>query len=81
MVSESDVKALESIIVEHAGPMGKFVVKKSMIDLGVEQDAITGNMQTRFIDMVLERAIFDRDRWDNIRNEIYAAWGNGDSDV
>ncbi len=78
MISDFEVQALESIIVEHAGPMGKFIVKKSMADLETDLNSITGSIQKRLIDMVLERAIFDKERWDIIRKEIHVAWGDGD---
>jgi len=77
MVSDSDIHALESIIVNHAGPMGKFIIKKSLADIGTEPNLITGNTQTKFIDMVLERAIFDKDRQVIIRKEILSALGGG----
>ena len=81
MANGSDIQALESVIVEHAGPMGKFIVKKSMDDLGLEANLITGDAQKKLIDMVLERAIYDKDRWGIIRKEISVALGNGDSNV
>ena len=81
MASESEIQALETVIVEHAGHMGKFIVKKSINDLGLDASLITGDAQKKLIDMVLERAIFDKDRWGIIRKEISVALGNGDSNV
>ncbi|MCK5309506.1 MAG: hypothetical protein KAJ33_02045 [Thermoplasmata archaeon] len=75
MVSQSDIQKLENIIVENAGPMGKFIIKKSMSDIGVEPEQITGATQVKFIDMVLERAIFDENKRVTIRREILSAWG------
>jgi len=71
----SQVEILESIIVDYAGPMGKFVVRKSMADLGLEGSQLPPESQNQLIDMVLERAIFDKDRWNLIRREIQSAWG------
>ena len=75
MVSNNDIRVLERIIVDNAGPMGKFIIKKSLSDIGVPQESIVGNVQTKFIDMVLERAIFDADRRNKARKEILSAWG------
>ena len=76
MVSQSDIQKLENIIVENAGPMGKFIIKKSMSDIGVEPEQITGATQVKFIDMVLERAIFDENKRGTIRRVILSAWGD-----
>ena len=81
MVSGFDIQALESVIVEHAGPMGKFVVKKSMGDLGIDPHLINDDAQKKLIDMVLERAIFDKDKWGTIRKEITIAMENGELNV
>ena len=75
MVSNNDIRVLENIIVESAGPMGKFIIKKSLSDIGVNPESITGDTQIKFIDMVLERAIFDTDRRKIVRKEIMSAWG------
>ena len=75
MVSNNEIRVLERIIVDNAGPMGKFIIKKSLSDIGVPPESITGNMQTKFIDMVLERAIFDTDRRKIVRRTILSAWG------
>lgn len=76
MDNQMKIQALESIIVEYAGPMGKFVIKKSMMDLGLDNGSITPDLKNKLIDMVLERAIFDRNRWRTIRREINSAWGD-----
>ena len=75
MVSQGEIKILENIIVDNAGPMGKFIIKKSMADIGVDSEQITGATQVKFIDMVLERAIFDENKREIIRKEILSAWG------
>ena len=74
MVNDSDLKTLETIIVNHAGPMGKFIIKKSLSDIGTEPRLIIGDIQVKFIDMVIERAIFDIDRQVIARKEIISAW-------
>ena len=76
MDSQSEIQVLESIIVEHAGPMGKFVVKKSLQDLGLDNSTLNEGTRTKLVDLVLERAIYDRDRWNPIRNEIFSAWSD-----
>ncbi len=75
MVESPEINALESIIVENAGPMGKFVIKKSMADLGLEPGSINQQDKSKLLDMVLERAVFDKDKWPGIRREILDAWG------
>ncbi len=77
MVSDSELQALESIIVNHAGPMGKFIIKKSLSDIGAEPGRISGDIQVKFINMVIERAIFDKDRQVIARKEILSALGGG----
>ena len=77
MVSNSDLQALETIIVNHAGPMGKFIIKKSLSDIGTEPGHISGDIQVKFINMVIERAIFDTDRQVIARKEILSALGGG----
>ena len=75
MVSQDEIQFLERIIVENAGPMGKFIIKKSLSDLGNEPAAITGDSKAKFIDLVLERAIFDDSKRVVLRKEILSAWG------
>ena len=75
MVSDSDLQALETIIVNHAGPMGKFIIKKPLADIDTEPGRISGDIQVKFINMVIERAIFDTDRQAIARKEILSAWG------
>ena len=78
MVSQVEIRKLENIIVDNAGPMGKFIIKKSLVDIGVAPEQITGATQVKFIDMVLERAIFDSVKRKIIRKEILSAWGGAD---
>ena len=61
--------------------MGKFVVKKSLADIGNDLNSITGGTRAKFIETVLERAIFNVDRRGIVHKVILAAWGNGDSNV
>ena len=74
MVSQSDIQALEVIIVDHAGPMGKFVVKKSIQDLGGDPATYDVQMQEKLITTILERAIFDQAKWPEVRRQIKSAW-------
>ena len=75
MADPDKIKILEDIIVENAGPLGKFVVKKSLSDLDMHPGSMDESAQNRLIDMVLERAVFDRDKWPSIRKNILLAWG------
>ena len=81
MGSEADIRALERIIVQYAGPLGKFVVKKSLADLGCDTMNLTPDIRPKLVDMVLERAIYDRERWHAIRREITEAWKGGGADA
>ncbi|MBA3046067.1 MAG: hypothetical protein KKH41_09085 [Candidatus Thermoplasmatota archaeon] len=81
MVSQKDIQVLENIIVEYSGPMGKFVIKKSIADMGVAPESIVGHHRMRLIDLVLERAVFDRERWATVKKEILTVWDNGVSDA
>lgn len=76
MNSQVQIQALEGIIVQYAGPVGKFVIKKSITDLGLDQQPLSPETKTKLVEMVLARAVFDKDRWDAIRREINAAWGD-----
>lgn len=74
MVSESDIQAMEEIIVEHAGPLGKFVIKKVITDLGSEPKNYDEETVYKFITVVLERSIYDTTKWNSVRREILEAW-------
>ena len=54
MIREADIEAMERIIVDHAGPVGKFVIKKALADLGGNPMSFTPETKERFIEMVLE---------------------------
>ena len=75
MLSESNIQAMEEIIVEHAGPMGKFVIKKAITDLECEPENFNEEVLDKFISLVVERSIFDPTRWKSVKMEIVEAWG------
>lgn len=75
MISASDMTSMEEIIVDHAGPLGKFVIKKSIKDLGLDLGSFDKKTKEKFISLVLERAIYDTTKWDSVRREILDAWG------
>ena len=75
MVSDPDILAMEKIIVEHAGPMGKFIIKKAITDLAISPEDHDREKIKQFVNLVLERSIFDTAKWDSVRKEIFAAWG------
>ncbi len=74
MVNDSNILAMEDIIIEHAGPMGKFVIKKAIADIDSDPENYDRATQIKFIDLVLERSIFDTAKWDSLRKEILSAW-------
>lgn len=77
MIGKVDIRALEGIIVEHAGPLGKFVVKKAIADLGGDPAGFSDDTVQRLVDMVIERSIFDNNKWKSVRKQILEAWDNG----
>ncbi len=77
MIGRVDIQALEGIIVEHAGPLGKFVVKKAIADLGGDPVNFSDDTVQRLVDMVIERSIFDSNKWRSVRKQIQEAWGHG----
>ncbi|MCK4757794.1 MAG: hypothetical protein KAS67_05030 [Thermoplasmata archaeon] len=79
MVNELEMQIMEEIIVEHAGPLGKFVIKKSITDIGGEPEQYNRETLDRFIDMILERAVYDSTKWEMIKRNIFAAWKIVDS--
>jgi len=77
MISDVDIQAMEEIIVNHAGPVGTFVIKKAIADLGGNPVNFTDEIKSKFIDMVLERSIFDNSKWEVVRKQILEAWNHG----
>jgi hypothetical protein len=77
MLSQADIKAMEDIIVEHAGPLGKFVIKKVIQDIGTPPSDFTDDTKNKFIQMVLERSIFDPMKHKPVRAQIFKAWRSG----
>ncbi len=74
MVSELEMQVIEEIIIEHAGPLGKFIVKKSAADIGGQPEHYDDETVAKFIDMILERAIYDSTKWPVVKRNIIAAW-------
>ena len=74
-MSELNISAMEAIIVEHAGPMGKFVIKKTLADLDISPTAQDRESANKLIDTVLKRCIFDTDKWVPVKKQILTAWG------
>ena len=74
-MSEMNILAMEAIIVEHAGPMGKFVIKKAIADLGISPTAQDRESANKLIDTVLKRCIFDTGKWGSVKKQILMAWG------
>ena len=74
-MSEVNIPAMEGIIVEYAGPMGKFVIKKAIADIGIDPDKYGRESANKLIDLVLERAIFDKVKWGPVKKQILVAWG------
>ena len=75
MVSQANIAALEDIIVNQAGPLGKFVIKKTLADMGGDPNTFDPQTTNQFIDQVLQRAIYDQSKWDELRRKIKEAWG------
>lgn len=71
MINDSKMQAFENIIVEHAGPLGKFVIKKTLTDMGADPYNLDENTLSQFIDTVLERSIYDPSKWKAVRLEIF----------
>ena len=77
MIRDADIREMEDIIINHAGPVGKFVVKKAIADLGGDPVNFNDETKARLIKMVLERSIFDDTKWNSVRKQILEAWGHG----
>ena len=74
MLNDPNILAMENIIIEHAGPMGKFVIKKAIADIGIDPNNYGRDSANKLINLVLERSIFDTTKWDSLRKEILSAW-------
>jgi len=74
-MSEVSISAMEAIIMEHAGPMGKFVIKKAIADIAIDPNNYGRESANKLIDLVLQRAIFDKVKWEPVKKQILAAWG------
>lgn len=73
MLDQENLEAMEEVVVEHAGPLGKFVIKKSMADMGKMPGDYNRESLDKLVDMVLERAVYDSSKWKVIKKEIFAA--------
>ena len=73
-MGDIDIPAMETIIIEHTGPMGKFVIKKAIADIGIEPDKYGRESANKLITLVLERAIFDKTKWESVKKQILKAW-------
>ena len=70
MVSKTELLAIEELVVEHAGPLGKFVIKKTITDMGADPESFDEEQLSKFIDTVLERSIYDPAKWKDVKIEI-----------
>jgi hypothetical protein len=74
MLSRADIKKMEKIVIEHSGPMGVFVIRKAIKDLGAEPADFDEETRNKFVTMVLERSIFDPAKREPVRALILGAW-------
>ena len=75
-MADDRINVLEDIIVRNAGPLGKFIIKKSMADLEINPEGLNETNKARLVDLVLQRAIFDESKRPFIRKQISDAWGD-----
>ncbi|MCK5038317.1 MAG: hypothetical protein KAS16_04400, partial [Thermoplasmata archaeon] len=73
-MGDIDIPAMEIIIIEHTGPMGKFVIKKAIADIGLDPNNYGRESAIKLISLVLERAIFDKTKWESVKKQILTAW-------
>ena len=59
------------ILAEYAGPMAKFVVQKTLKDLEVSLDDITGNQLDNVLKQIIERCVYDRQKHRQIKRAIF----------
>ena len=66
---------MEELVVEYAGPLGKFVIKKTIADMGVSPESFDKDQLNQFIDTVLERSIYDPAKWKSVKTELLKVCG------
>ncbi|MCK4266710.1 MAG: hypothetical protein KAX31_05470 [Thermoplasmata archaeon] len=76
MINQAEMGVMEEIIVGYAGPLGSFIIKKAIADIGADPTTFDEETVDRFIDLVIKRSIFDRNKWKSIKEEILIAWSD-----
>ena len=76
MINQAEIKVMEEIIVDHAGPLGSFIIKKAIADIGADPTTFDEETVDRFIDLVIKRSVFDQNKWKSIKEEILIAWSD-----
>ena len=64
------IEALENELVELAGPLGKFVVKKQMRELSFSPKDVSGPMFQMLIEQCVANAIFDPKKQEEALKEL-----------
>jgi hypothetical protein len=56
----SQILAIENIVTEYAGPLAKFVIKKQVADIGIdEEEEVSLEQLKQLVERVVEKSIFD----------------------
>ncbi len=66
---ERRVKVIEETLTNYAGPIARYVIKKAMKDLKLDDD-VPPHMISKFLDVVIERAIFDPTKHALVKKDI-----------
>ena len=70
-MKKDDIKKLKAVVIKYAGPLGEFVVDKTLKDIGALNESNTRS----FVKEVMRRAIFDPERRDRAIKEAFEALG------
>lgn len=72
------IKHIEEKLVEYAGPMGKYVLKKELSDMGFSpNDELDITMMRKVIDDVVKKAIYNQDKRHACKRELLKIISHG----
>ncbi|MEM3444682.1 MAG: hypothetical protein QXJ27_03915 [Thermoplasmata archaeon] len=64
------VEKMRKILIDAAGPIADFVIKKQIRDMGYTLETFPGDKLLLLVDRVVENAIYDPEKKVEIRNKL-----------
>ncbi|MEM3397257.1 MAG: hypothetical protein QW620_06690 [Thermoplasmata archaeon] len=70
MASQEAISIIRNYLVEYAGPMGGFVLKKAMNDMGKEEASFPLELLPALVDRALNNAVYDPKAREELKKRI-----------